>query len=159
MPSSSFPCLAVLALLVAATSCSYNPAERPTTGPVASTNSVAAASPLQDVRWELREIGGQPAPATEQTPYLLLHEEKARVEGRAACNRFSGPYVAAGGSALRLGPLATTRSACPDLAAEGAFLQALNQAQHFRISGSTLSLFSEDTLGVPLARLEAVPEK
>lgn len=88
-----------------------------------------------------------------------MHEEKARVEGRAACNRFSGPYAAAGDGALRLGPLATTRSACPDLAAEGPFLQALNQAQHYRISGSTLSLYGTDTLSAPLARLEAVPEK
>lgn len=156
MPSSRYFRVVALALLAGATACSYNPAERPAAGPVAGT--AAAASPLQDVRWELRELGGQPAPATEQTPYLVLRENRTRVEGRAACNKFSGPYAAAGGGTLRLGPLATTRSACPDLASEAPFLQALNQAQHYRISGRTLSLYGSDTLGAPLARLEAVAE-
>ncbi|HEX8330033.1 MAG TPA: hypothetical protein VF629_21025 [Hymenobacter sp.] len=56
MLSPSYFRLVTLALLASATACSYNPAERPAAGPVAGT--VVAASPLQDVRWELREIGG-----------------------------------------------------------------------------------------------------
>jgi heat shock protein HslJ len=60
---------------------------------------------------------------------------------------------------LRLGPLATTRSACPELAVEGSFLQALNQAQYYRINGNVLSLYAADTLGAPLARFQAVVAK
>lgn len=151
---------AALLLLVPA-ACSYDIAERPTSGPVteAVDNTAPTASPLRDVRWELRELAGQAAPATEQTPYLVLDEGRARVEGRAGCNRFSGPYTAPAVGQLRLGPLATTRSACPDLAAEGTFLQALNQVQHYRVSGTTLSLYSADTLAPPLARFLAVPGK
>ncbi|MBF9237672.1 META domain-containing protein [Hymenobacter sp. BT683] len=149
--------IAALLLLVPA-ACSYDIAERPTGGPVVAAvdNTAPTASPLRDVRWELRELDGQAAPAMEQTPYLLLDEDRARVEGRAGCNRFSGPYTAPAVGQLRLGPLATTRSACPDLAAEGNFLQALNKVQHYRISGNALSLYSADTLGPPLARFQAV---
>ena len=154
---------ATLGLLLAVSACSFNPSERerPTVGTAtdAADRKLPAASPLRNVRWTLREIAGQPAPATEQTPYLVLREGRARVEGRAGCNKFSGPYAATAPGGLRLGPLVTTRSACPDLAAEGAFLQALNQAQHYRISGNTLSLYAADTLSAPLARLVGVPEE
>ena len=154
---------AACGVLLAVSACSFNPSERerPTMG--AATNAAdrqpSVASPLRNVRWTLREIGGQPAPATDQTPYLVLREGRARVEGRAGSNKFSGPYAATTPGGLRLGPLVTTRSACPNLAAEGAFLQALNQAQHYRISGNTLSLYAADTLGAPLARLAGVPEE
>lgn len=161
MPFPS-PCraLAFLVLLVP-TACSYDIAERPSGGPVVAAvdNAAPTASPLRDVRWELRELAGQTSPDMEQTPYLVLDEGKARVEGRAGCNKFSGPYTAPAVGQLRLGPLATTRMACPDLAAEGNFLQALNTTQHYRISGNTLSLYAADTLAPPLARFLAVPGK
>jgi heat shock protein HslJ len=89
-----------------------------------------------------------------QRPFLVLRAGRTRAEGQAACNRFSGPYTLAQAGRLRLGPLVTTRSACPDLSTEGAFLQALNRAQHYRIRGNTLSLYSADTLGPALARLQ-----
>jgi len=159
-----FPRLtAALALLCAtSTSCSYDLAERPNAGLVADAvdnKAPAAATSLLDVRWELRELAGQPAPAMEETPHFVLHDGRARTEGRAGCNRFSGPYSAPAVGQLRLGPLATTRSACPDLATEATFLRALNQTQQYRISGTTLSLYSADTLGAPLARLQAVADK
>ena len=81
------------------------------------------------------------------------------MKGGRGATSFRARIAAAKPGSLRLGPLATTRSACPDLAAEGAFLQVLNQAQHYRISGSTLSLYAADTLTAPLARLAGVPEE
>jgi len=145
-------------LLLVASSCSYDLNERPNAGSVAegADQPMATAAPLRDVRWELRELAGQPAPSTEQRPFLVLRDGRPRAEGRAGCNKFSGPYTLSAGGQLRLGPLATTRSACPDLATEGAFLQALNRAQHYRIRGTTLSLYATDTLGAPLATLQAV---
>ena len=86
---------AACGVLLAVSACSFNPAERerPTVG--AATNAAdrqsSVASPLRNVRWTLREIGGQPAPATDQTPYLVLRGGRTRVEGRAGCNKFSGP--------------------------------------------------------------------
>ncbi|RSK49610.1 META domain-containing protein [Hymenobacter rigui] len=146
--------------LFAATACNYDLNERPAASSTPGTvGRLASVASLRNVRWELRQLAGQPAPATEQTPFLILHDNRARVEGRAGCNKFSGPYTMAGPGQLRLGPLVTTRSACASLTAEGAFLKALNQAQSYQVRGSMLSLYGIDTLGTPLAQLEAVPDE
>ncbi|MCB2408791.1 META domain-containing protein [Hymenobacter lucidus] len=144
------------ALVLLATGACSNDLNERANAETATATTTPTVAPLRNVRWELRELAGQPAPATEQRPFLVLRDGRARAEGRAGCNRFSGPYTLTAMGRLRLGPLVTTRSACPDLAAEGAFLQALNQAQRYRISGTTLSLYAADTLGAPLARLQAV---
>ena len=92
------------------------------------------------------------AALTEPMFYVLmsfLHRDMCGIEIAEFVERRTG-------GRLRLGPLVTTRSACPDLAAEGAFLQALNQAQRYRISNNILTLYAADTLGTPLARLQAV---
>ncbi|WP_167856242.1 META domain-containing protein [Hymenobacter metallicola] len=144
-------------LLLSAVGCSFDLNERPNANNDATATTVPAAT-LQEVRWELVDLAGQPATAAEQTPYLVLQGGRARAEGRAGCNRFSGPYTLFTAGRLRLGPLVTTRSTCPDIQTEVSFLQALNQAQRYRISGNTLTLFTADTLGTPLARLKAVAE-
>jgi heat shock protein HslJ len=152
-----FRSAAVLALLLATGACSFDLNERPDATNDATATTVPAAT-LQEVRWELIELDGQPAPAAAETPYLVLQGGRARAEGRAGCNRFSGPYTLAEAGRLRLGPLLTTRSTCPDIQTEINFLQALNQAQQYRISGSTLRLYAADTLAAPLARFKAVSE-
>ncbi|MCA8832442.1 META domain-containing protein [Hymenobacter pini] len=122
--------------LLATTACNYDLNERPAgQAPSAAASRMPAVLPLRNVRWELRELAGQPAPATQETPFLVLRDNRTRAEGQAGCNKFSGPYTMAADNRLRLGPLVTTRSACANLAAEGAFLQALNQAQryHFKV--------------------------
>ncbi|MDO3417225.1 META domain-containing protein [Hymenobacter sp. BT770] len=157
----SLACLGWAVVLLVPTACSYDLAERPTGGPVdaAVDKTAPTAAPLRDIRWELSELSGKPAPFSEQTPFLVLHDGRARAEGRANCNKFSGPYTAPAQGQLRLGPLVTTRSACPDLTAEASFFQALNKARHYRIRGNTLSLYTADTLGVPLAQFQAAPRK
>lgn len=72
-------------------------------------------------QWTLTEIDGRPfeARATLQFP------EPGRVAGQAPCNRFSGA-IEIDGTAIALGPLAATQMACPDLAAETAFLNSLS---------------------------------
>ncbi|PJJ60953.1 META domain-containing protein [Hymenobacter chitinivorans] len=152
-----FRAAAALPLLLALGACSLDLNERPNATNDATATTVPAAT-LQEVRWELVELNGQPATAAAQTPYLVLQGGRARAEGRAGCNKFSGPYTLAEDGRLRLGPLLTTRSTCPDIQTEISFLQALNQAQRYRISGSTLRLYAADTLGAPLARLKAVSE-
>ncbi|UOQ52258.1 META domain-containing protein [Hymenobacter cellulosivorans] len=146
---------AALTLLLGLGACSLDLNERPNANNDATASTVPAAT-LQEVRWVLVELDGQPATAAAETPYLVLQGGRARAEGRAGCNKFSGPYKLAEAGRLRLGPLVTTRSICPDQATEISFLQALNQAQQYRISGSTLRLYAADTLGTPLARLKAV---
>ena len=65
------------------------------------------------------------------------------VEGEGPCNRFRStnttPYPW-----IELGPIAATRRACPDLAAEGAFFEALEAASVVVIDGDTMTLSDEE---------------
>lgn len=70
-----------------------------------------------------------------------VFDEDGRVSGRAGCNRYHGSYET-DGTRLGIGPLASTRMACPDelMKQEAAFLAALGRATTFRIDGSRLEL-------------------
>lgn len=136
----------LLLLALAATACQTKPTQETATRPDA---------PLRNTRWVPREIAGQPVAIPENTtePYLLLRPE-GNAEGNAGCNRFRGEATVEGTNNLRFGPLMTTRMACPALATETAFSHALEQTQHYRISGDTLRLY--DASNGLLTRLEAV---
>ena len=77
--------------------------------------------------------------------------EGHKVQGSAGCNRMMGTYEL-DGNKLKFGPLATTRMACPALQTETAFLKALATTTRYEVSGSSLTLFGDDTA---VARLEA----
>ncbi len=92
-----------------------------------------------DASWELIELDGTlfPAKATISFP------EKGRISGQAPCNSYFGtqsaPYPW-----FETGPIAATKRACPDLPAEGAFFNALEQMSIAEVSGNTLILSNED---------------
>jgi heat shock protein HslJ len=68
------------------------------------------------------------------------------VSGDGGCNRFSGPYEA-GQRSIKLGPLASTLKACADPALqtqEQQYLNALDLAATFRVTGDQLELFRDD---------------
>ncbi len=71
--------------------------------------------------------------------------EDGRVSGRAGCNRYHGPFRV-DGPRLGIGPLASTRMACPDevMEQEAAFLAAMGRATTFRIDGDRLELRDDD---------------
>ena len=80
-----------------------------------------------------------------------------KVAGDTGCNRFMGP-LAVEGTAIRLGPLATTRRACPAalMDQERRYLQALARATGLHMEGPRLVLTDESgTALVRYARLEA----
>lgn len=132
--------------------------------PVANSSPPDAARPpapaaaLFETRWVLRQAGTQAitVPKGGQEPYLLLRRTGV-AEGQGSCNRFSGRTFTDSAKSLTFSPLRSTRMACPALATEQAFTQALSAAHSYRISGDTLRLYAApepDT--TPLARLEAV---
>jgi heat shock protein HslJ len=75
------------------------------------------------------------------------------VSGFAGCNRFRGTYTFDGG-ALTLGPLATTRMACPPekMEIERKVLQILQAAKSAEASHKTLIV--KDATGAVLATLQ-----
>ena len=128
------------------------------TAPTTTRRPAAPAAPLFETRWVLRQAGTQAITVPEggQEPYLLLRHTGA-AEGQGSCNRFRGTAFTDSTSHLVFTPLLSTRMACPALATEQAFTQALAATHSYRISGDTLRLYAAtEPDATPLARLEAV---
>ena len=95
-----------------------------------------------------------PLPGTEMTAVFRF----TTVGGSAGCNTYQGPYSLIAG-AVAIGPLATTRIACPDdvMAQETAFLAAMQGVARVESRGQTLQLQDRDgRLVVALVRPSAV---
>lgn len=125
--------------------------------PRESCGQPLATSPLRNTYWKLTRLNGAPATVADRQrePHLVLHEKDARVAGSSGCNRVMGSFEL-DGDALRFGPLAGTRMACPGdgMAQERAFLDTLGRVAHWQVRGSHLELF--DAQRKLLARFEAV---
>ena len=143
----------VLPLLI--TNCQTSPPREAVPPAPAVASSPIADAALRDTRWVPRQLAGMPvsAPANGNGPYLLLHAD-GTAEGNGSCNRFRGTFFVETPGSLGFGPLRSTRMACPALATEQAFINALTQTKTYRISGDTLQLLN--AAGVPLARLATV---
>lgn len=89
--------------------------------------------------WQLRELDG--APWTERA--ALSFPGPGRVTGQGPCNSFtaaqSAPYPW-----IDIGPVAATRRACPELAAEARFFAALGAMAVAEVSGDVLLLTGEE---------------
>jgi heat shock protein HslJ len=151
--------LSPLPLLIALTAGSCQPHPTGSTGtPTATNRPPAPAAALHETRWVLRQLGTQPVNATDggQEPYLLLRRS-GTAEGQGSCNRFRGTASTDSIKSLTFSPLMSTRMACPAIATEQAFTQALAATHAYRISGDTLHLYAAtEPTGGPIARLEAV---
>lgn len=109
--------------------------------------------PLENTYWRLTEVAGQPARTLpgEREAHLLLLD--GRASGNGGCNKLMGSYTRSG-DALAIGPLASTRMACPPelMAQEAALLDAYARTTGFRIEGESLALIRDNTV---LARFAA----
>jgi len=92
-----------------------------------------------DKTWMLSELDGRPFPAKA----TLIFPEAGRIAGEAPCNAYSAemsvPYPW-----FEAGPIMTTRRACPDLAAETRFLEALAAMTLSEVLENTLVLSTPD---------------
>jgi heat shock protein HslJ len=71
--------------------------------------------------------------------------EDGTLAGSSGCNQYSGTYALTG-ETLAIGPLATTKMACPEdiMTQETRFLAALAGSTGYRLSGDTLTLLLAD---------------
>ena len=85
--------------------------------------------------WVVEDIGG--AGVIESARATLGFDATGRVFGNGSCNRFMGD-AALSGEGLRLGPLASTRMACPEavMAQERRVFEALEQVIGFDIDAT-----------------------
>jgi len=90
------------------------------------------------ITWGLQQIDGVAFDASA----TIRFPEKGRVEGRAPCNSYFAnqtvpyPWIA-------IEAIGSTKMACPDLAAESAFFEALGRVTLAEILSDTLILSDE----------------
>jgi heat shock protein HslJ len=110
---------------------------------LASLSACTADSPYNspDTIWTLKELGNSPFPATATLTFPKVGE----VAGAGPFNRYFGAMTATY-PAFSAGPIGSTRIACPELAAEIAFLDALQSATASEVTENTLLLTNADGL-------------
>lgn len=95
--------------------------------------------PGADDLWQLVSLDGAPFAARA----TLGFSDVASVRGQAACNSYAAPLTATW-PAFGLGPVRATRMACPEAAAEDAFLSALAAMTAARLQDGQLILTAPD---------------
>ena len=101
---------------------------------------------IEGVDWHLVGLEGQAVGWTAS-----LRFDGASVTGKAPCNGFGG-VNAAKLPGISLGPLRATRMACPDLAAETAFFDALQAMQRAELDQGHLYLIGAEGRIMEFAR-------
>ena len=99
----------------------------------------ANAADLDGTKWTLATLGGRPPVARSS---ITLEFEGRRLQGSDGCNRYSGPYSAAG-SQLMIGPdVVSTMMGCRAALMEqaGAFMNFLLGTKSYRTVGGELQL-------------------
>ena len=146
-------------LLLVAFGCSGGASEDPAPGaagdPSPPTPEIQPEGPglvgLTGTFWRLEDLAG--GGALDEAEITLAFVEDGQVEGTGGCNRFSGAYQRRGDT-LSLGPLASTRMACPEavMDQEIRFLGVLETLGTYTLTeDGSLMLHPED--GGPPTRL------
>jgi putative lipoprotein len=116
------------------------------TASAASTGTVAFVGPT----WVAEDIHGRGVIDDLQSQITFTVE--GRAHGSGGCNSFTGDYRLED-AMLELGPLATTRKACPPaiMDQEARFFEALEETRRYRFDHGLLFLL--DVQGTPAVRL------
>ena len=114
--------------------------------------------PLVGTEWQLVQLGGRSVQPQADRFHITFQSEEGRITGVGACNRVFGPFEEGEKRALRIGPLASTMMACPDMKTEREFTEALEATTHYDMDGPILLLLSNSGRGSD-ARRSGVPEK
>ncbi len=136
-------------LLVAVAGCGDDSGSQSVSGP-ASTAAQAGGGPIEG-GWSLDRYtvdGAMQAPPSDVS--IDADFSNGRVSGNAGVNTYSGTYAAGDTGSLQIGPLVSTQMAGPPaaMAAEGAYLDALERAGAYTSDGVTLTVSA--TNGDPL---------
>ena len=118
--------------------------------------SKTKAEGVTEKYWKLVELNGQPVPALEREPYLILKAQDGRVNGFGGCNGFTGAYTINEAAArIRFERIASTLRACASgMEVEMAFHDVLRTVDNYSFDGERLTL--NRARMAPLARFQAV---
>lgn len=110
----------------------------------------AAQAPLVGTAWSATMINNGSGGVTSLvagSEVTAEFGEDGTVTGTGGCNRYTGPFTAEDAT-IGIGPLASTRRACPEPAGvdtqEVAFVSAMERATRYAIAGTTLELRDDD---------------
>lgn len=121
------------------------------------TRAAAVGQKIENVRWVLVSLDGQPLPPTPgDMPHFTLSTSGLRVTVFGGCNELVGTYRL-NGQALEMlrGPRRQLQVCAQDMERERAFLFALATTEQWTMEGQRLRLL--DRLGAQVALLEARP--
>lgn len=114
-----------------------------------SALSFAAEPPprLEGVTWHVNGINNnrQAVVGLSGASQITLSFEQGTVSGNAGCNNFHAPYSTEG-KRIEIGPLVTTRMACPEeqMVEEQLFLAALQSAVTWNVDSGVLDMHRAD---------------
>ena len=110
------------------------------------TEATPTAVDLYGTEWKLLELDGKAVTfdaAFKKEAFLVLEKETSGLHGNGGCNGFSGTYKLKENNGIELLVGGATLMACPNLAIETQFHDALEQAKNYQIEGNTLLLNNE----------------
>jgi len=92
-----------------------------------------------------RLAGSQWGPGYPEKQFIRF-EADDKVMGNGGCNRFFGAYEAQPDGTIGIGPLASTKMACPDeiMQKEAGFVRALEAAASYNRETGQLTLFDAE---------------
>ena len=129
-----------LAMLLVAAGCGPEQASDSQTPATAAAESSKPDVPLTNTYWKLVQLNGAAVEPGEGKELHMILRGADQVGGYAGCNQFRGS-VTVTDDAVSFGPIASTRRMCADgMQQEDAFLQALENAQRYAISGESLAI-------------------
>ena len=102
---------------------------------------------LSATDWMLAEMDGQPLGRTGHPPTLLVQYDK--VVGFGGCNRYTGALKETSPGKITVGPLASTRKACPaaEMDLEDKFISRMNKVTSYTFLAGQLALTWGDKQG------------
>jgi putative lipoprotein len=109
---------------------------------------------LTNTYWKLVELNREAVEPGEGKELHMILRGEDQVGGYSGCNQFTGS-VTVTGDGLSFGPIASTRRMCQEvMEQEDAFLQALENAHRYSVSGEDLAI--ENANGEVTMRFVAV---
>ncbi len=103
----------------------------------------SSGAEITAIKWRAASIGDEAIPAN--SGIYIRFEVDGSIEGNAGCNGFFGSLEQRD-SGVGVGPLGTTRMACPDpiMSREISFIDAVQKMASFQSTSDSLSLLDEE---------------
>lgn len=98
--------------------------------------------PLVATQWQLAQLNGSVVPVQDDL-FTITFGEDGRLSGLGVCNRLMGQYEVDQTGGLKIGPMASTRMACPGMERESVFAEVLSGTTHYDIDGQMLMLLTD----------------